>query len=200
MEREASAAQRASMLEDCLHLLLQTVTFAPPPAGEAHQLSALHRKLMHLLMVKPRTYSELADGAALSEEGVGTEQFQAAINAVAVKQSSSSPTLYVLREQLLHDYVPCFPFLSRPDHQAATRSPCSRLPCARPLYRVGAARAPCSMLGGVHYPACLPAIRWSRKRWRPQSSGWAVGRQPRRPSTRRRRCLLSIRSSCHCGS
>eukprot|EP00966_Prymnesium_polylepis_P315377 7287208-Prymnesium_polylepis.1 len=102
---EAAPAQRAAMLEDGLQLLLQLVACAPRPPGTQHEQAEMRSELLHLLVLKPRTFSELAEAAGCNDDfPPSPAQLQEAIGAVAVVQPGSSPTLYMLREGGIFDY------------------------------------------------------------------------------------------------
>lgn len=80
----------------------------------------MRSELVHILILKPRTFSELAEAAGTAEDGASSPaQLYASIRAVAVEQPGSSPILFALREGIIFEYSPAFPHLSRLDHQVA---------------------------------------------------------------------------------
>ena len=150
--RELDARQRGTLLEDCLHTLLMLLAHLPRPAGREHQLAAIRSTMTHLLLLKPRTFSELADAAiGIEEESPSMQLLQEAIEEVSVQQPGGSGGLYSLRESLAtRDYSLAFPNLTRTDHQVALEQILTALRRARYGTSCGERSCPGSMPPAYH--------------------------------------------------
>ena len=119
----ADTRQRTILLEECLHLLLQLAAHPPRPAGIEHERDAIRAALTHMLLLKPRSFSELSNASVPSlsdDELPDSDLFQAILDEVATAHPAPTGQLYSLREGLaVRDYSLAFPHLSRTDHQTA---------------------------------------------------------------------------------
>ena len=120
------ARQRSSMLEDALHTILKLAAHPPYPVGAEPFASAVEAAVIHALLVRPRTYSELAEASMQADdEPVDDSVLRAALSRVAVTStaeghSGGAAGVYVLRDKLAaRRYSLAYPHLSRSDHQAA---------------------------------------------------------------------------------
>jgi len=111
------------MLCAAVRLVVQLLTHLPMPPGAEYEAGAMRSQLAHLLLMRPRTHSELTSSLrSFDDELAPAEEIQAVIDSVAVRQPATArgaADLYVLKEGLEHTYSAVFPHLSMEDHQHA---------------------------------------------------------------------------------
>lgn len=111
------------MIEEFLCLLIHIGIDLPHSTGDEHRNQTLRSELLHQLCANNHTFSELCDVAILpgDQEEVPAEELQQALDSISTYKEPNGlePGRFELREEMIAEYNPYFPHLSREEHQLA---------------------------------------------------------------------------------